>query len=64
MFIITKFRANLIGIDMFDRGNVTGQERSDFQDFLAFGLYGMDVDAEQLEKVLEVEVALNEMRDF
>ena len=66
MFLFSEFEAALIGIDMFDRGNVTGDERSKFQDFLAFGLFGMDgvVDPDRLEIVLEVEVALNEMRDF
>ena len=65
MFLLTEFGASLIGIDMFDRGNVTGQERATFQDFLAFALFGMDgVDADVLEKVLEVEVAINDMRDF
>ncbi len=66
MFLFSDFGASLIGIDMFDRGNVTGDERSIFQDFLAIGLFGMDgvVDPARLEIVLEVEVALNEMRDF
>ena len=66
MFLFSDFGASLIGIDMFDRGNVTGDERLIFQDFLAIGLFGMDgvVDPARLEIVLEVEVALNEMRDF
>ena len=60
MFLLTEFGASLIGIDMFDRGNVTGQERAKFQDFLPFALYGMDgvVDADVLKQMLEVEVAL------
>jgi len=36
MFLFSEFGAALIGIDMFDRGNVTGDERSKFQRFFSF----------------------------